>query len=151
MKSRRERGSGNMSDELIRFSVAMPSTLVEELDELTRRRGVHDNRSEVLRDLVREAIAQSKIESEPTSEVIGTLTIAYNHHKSDLSERLHDIQHDYCGSIVSTTHVHVDPHTCLEVIIIRGVNRVVRKISDKILGTRGVNLGRLVVTSTESV
>ena len=138
-----------MSDELTRFSVAMPSSLVEEFDTYVKRRGVSKNRSEVVRDLVRDAVQESKIDCDDDVEVMGTLTIVYNHHANDLSDKLHDIQHDYCGYIVSTTHVHVDAHTCLEVIIIRGDKRTVSIISDKILGTKGVDLGRLVVTSID--
>ncbi len=140
-----------MSEELTRFSVAMPSSLVGELDELSRQRGVQNNRSEFLRDLVREAITQNKLEDDLGVEVIGTLTIVYNHHSSDLSDKLHEIQHNYCSSIITTTHVHVDAHTCLEVIIIRGKNADVKDISNKIMGTKGVNLGRLVVTSIEEI
>lgn len=140
-----------MSEELTRFSVAMPTSLLEELEELSLRRGVSRNRSEVLRDLVREAVAQAKIEGDDTALVMGTLTIVYNHHSNDLSDKLHDIQHDYCNHIISTTHVHVDPHTCLEVIIIKGEKKTVTEIADKILGTKGVDLGRLVVTAINSI
>lgn len=135
-----------MNNDLTRFSVAMPSSLCAQLDDLVMRRGMNANRSEVIRDLVRDAIEENKV-SVPDTLVMGTLTITYNHHGSDLSEKLHDIQHDFCSNIISTTHVHVDAHTCLEVIILKGENEVVRLIADRILGTKGVNNGKLVLTS----
>lgn len=138
-----------MADELTRFSVAMPESLVQDFDDLVSRRGVSCNRSELVRDLVRDAVAESKIEGDPHSSVMGTLTIMYNHHASDLADRLHDVQHDYCDEIVSTVHVHVDAHTCLEVIILRGECELVQHIADRILGTRGVDLGKLVITSID--
>ena len=135
-----------VNNDLTRFSVAMPNSLCAQLDTLVARRGMSANRSEVIRDLVRDAIEESEV-SVPDTPVIGTLTITYNHHGSDLSEKLHDIQHDFCPNIISTTHVHVDAHTCLEVIILKGENEVVRLIADRILGTKGVNNGKLVLTA----
>ena len=82
------------------------------------------------------------------TEVMGTLTIVFNHHESDVQEALHNIQHGHFGLIVSTTHVHLDEETCLEVIILRGETTEVRLIADLILGTKGVKTGGLVVTTT---
>lgn len=137
-----------MKEDLARFSVAIQKDLLDELDMLVKRRGRGANRSEVIRDLVREAVEREILDS-PEASVIGTLTIMYNHHANDLTERLHDVQHDYCPNIVSTTHVHVDAHTCLEVIILRGKNETVQQIANRILGTKGVRHGKLVVTSVE--
>ena len=137
-----------MKEDLARFSVAIQKDLLDELDMLVKRRGRGANRSEVIRDLVREAVEREILDS-PEASVIGTLTIMYNHHANDLTERLHDVQHDYCPNIVSTTHVHVDAHTCLEVIILRGKNETVQMIANRILGTKGVRHGKLVVTSVE--
>ena len=137
-----------MKEDLARFSVAIQKDLLDELDMLVKKRGGGANRSEVIRDLVREAVEREILDS-PEASVIGTLTIMYNHHANDLTERLHDVQHDYCPSIVSTTHVHVDAHTCLEVIILRGKNETVQMIANRILGTKGVRHGKLVVTSVE--
>lgn len=137
-----------MENDLARFSVAIQKDLLDELDKLVKKRGQGANRSEVIRDLVRDAVEKEALDF-PDASVMGTLTIMYNHHANDLSERLHDIQHDYCPNIVSTTHVHVDAHTCLEVIILRGKNETVQLISNRILGTKGVRHGKLVVTSVE--
>ena len=136
-----------MSSELVRFSVAMPEDLLMSFDAFVARRGLAKNRSEVVRDLVRDALVNDAIEL-PGTEVMGTLTIVFNHHASDVQEKLHTIQHSRFGMIVSTTHVHLDEDTCLEVIILRGETTDVRDISDQILGTKGVRNGGLVITTT---
>lgn len=139
-----------MSNELTRFSVAMPEGLLAKFDDLVARRGLAKNRSEVIRDLVREALVDEDC-NKPGEEVMGSLTIVYDHHASDLQDKLHGIQHDYFGNIVATTHVHVDHHTCLEVIILRGESQLVRNLADCILGVKGVKNGHLVLTSAHVV
>lgn len=136
-----------MSSELVRFSVAMPEDLLMSFDEFVARRGLAKNRSEVVRDLVRDALIREEAEM-PGNEVMGTLTIVFNHHSSDIQEKLHHIQHAHYGMIVSTTHVHLDEDNCLEVIILRGESTDVRIVADMILGTKGVKNGGLVVTTT---
>ena len=133
--------------ELVRFSVAMPEELLMRFDSLVARRGVAKNRSEVVRDLVREALIEEEAGTVGT-EVMGTLTIVFDHHASDVQETLHNIQHSNYGLVVSTTHVHLDERNCLEVIILRGETFSVREVADRILGTKGVKNGGLVVTTT---
>ena len=98
-----------MSNDLMRFSVAMPEELLVRFDQLVARRGLAKNRSEVVRDLVRDALVEDEC-STPGMEVVGTLTIVFDHHASDLQEKLHAIQHDYFESIISSMHVHLDAH-----------------------------------------
>ena len=136
-----------MSNELARFSVAMPEDLLMRFDGFVARRGLAKNRSEVFRDLVREALIAEEAEL-PGTEVMGTLTIVFNHHSHDVQEKLHHIQHAHYTEVVSTTHVHLDADNCLEVIILRGEATDVRDIADVILGTKGVKNGGLVVTTT---
>ena len=136
-----------MSNELARFSVAMPEDLLVRFDGFVARRGLAKNRSEVVRDLVREALIAEEAEL-PGTEVMGTLTIVFNHHSHDVQEKLHHIQHAHYTEVVSTTHVHLDEDNCLEVIILRGEATDVRDIADVILGTKGVKNGGLVVTTT---
>ena len=104
-----------MSNDLVRFSVAMPEGLLMEFDQLVARRGLAKNRSEVVRDLVRDALVEEECAT-PGGLVMGTLTIIYDHHSNDLQEKLHAIQHDYFDTIISTMHVHVDEHMCLEAV-----------------------------------
>jgi CopG family nickel-responsive transcriptional regulator len=136
-----------MSNDLMRFSVAMPEQLLMQFDQLVARRGLAKNRSEVIRDLVREALVEDEC-AEMGREVMGTLTIVYNHHATDLESKLHDIQHRFLGSVVSSMHVHLDPDNCLEVIVLRGEAGDVRDIANMLLGIRGVKNGKLVTTTT---
>ena len=136
-----------MSSDLVRFSVAMPENLLMRFDSLVARRGLAKNRSEVVRDLVRDALIADEA-AIPGTEVMGTLTIVFDHHASDVQEKLHHIQHTHLGLIVSATHVHLDEDNCLEAIILRGEAMDVRAISDMILGTKGVKNGGLVITTT---
>ena len=136
-----------MSSDLVRFSIAMPVDLLVQFDALVARRGLAKNRSEVVRDLVRDALI-SEESSIPGTEVMGTLTIVFNHHASDVQEKLHEVQHHNVGLIVSTTPVHLDEDNCLEVIILRGETTDVHAIADRILGTKGVKNGGLIVTTT---
>ena len=135
-----------MGNDLMRFSVAMPEDLLVRFDQLVARRGLAKNRSEVVRDLVRDALV-SDASGIPGTEVLGTLTIAYDHHASDVQEKLHHIQHEFFDSIVASMHVHIDEDACLEVIVLRGETTLVQQISNLILGTKGVKNGRLVLTA----
>ena len=131
--------------ELVRFSIAMPEELLMRFDSLVARRGIAKNRSEVVRDLVRDALVQEDSGVAGT-EVMGTLTIVYDHHAGDVKETLHQIQHMHYDMVVSTTHVHVDENMCLEVIIMRGETTDVHMVADMIRGAKGVKHGGLVVT-----
>lgn len=135
-----------MAQDLMRFSVAMPEELLIRFDQLVARRGLAKNRSEVVRDLVRDALVEDECAT-PGVEVVGTLTIAFDHHASDLQEKLHNIQHTYFDYIISSMHVHLDQDNCLEVIVLRGETGVVQEIANLILGTKGVRNGRLVTTT----
>jgi len=136
-----------MRNELMRFSVAMPEDLLVKFDRLVARRGLAKNRSEVVRDLVRDALVDDECAT-PGRIVMGTLTIVYDHHSHDLQEKLHHIQHDYLDMLVSTVHVHIDHDNCLEVIILKGETGEVQDVANLILGTKGVKTGKLVTTTT---
>lgn len=147
MRTVARKGLFQMANELMRFSVAMPEDLLIEFDQLVAQRGLAKNRSEVVRDLVRDALVENEC-STPGKEVVGTLTIVFNHHANDLQEKLDTIQHEYFENIISSMHVHLDPHNCLEVIVMRGETGLIQGVSNLILGTKGVKNGRLVLTST---
>ena len=125
----------------------MPENLLMQFDQLVAKRGLSKNRSEVIRDLVREALVEEECVV-LGNEVMGTLTIVYNHHTTDLQSKLHDIQHRYLDAIISSMHVHLDPENCLEVIVLRGESGDVRDIANILLGVRGVKNGKLVMTTT---
>lgn len=138
-----------MAQDLMRFSVAMPEDLLIEFDHLVARRGLAKNRSEVIRDLVRDALVESQCAT-PGRIVMGTLTIVYNHHSSDLQQKLHHIQHRYLGTIVTSMHIHMDEDNCMEVIVLKDETGTVQDVANMILGTKGVKTGKLVMTTTGS-
>jgi CopG family transcriptional regulator, nickel-responsive regulator len=133
--------------ELVRFGVAMDEELLQRFDDLVARRGVGTNRSETIRDLVRDALVDAEWE-ESAEEIVGTITMVFDHHANDLSERLDTIQHRHHDKVVSTLHVHLDAHNCLEVLVVRGNSDDIRDIADSLLGTKGVKHGKLVTTTT---
>ena len=136
-----------MMNELQRFSVAIPEDLLIQFDNLVARRGLAKNRSEVIRDLIREALVGEEWD-DPEQEIVGTLTIVFTHHASDLQSKLDQVQHAHHDKIISAMHVHLDAHNCLEVIVMRGRSADVRSIAEVILGVKGVKHGRLTATTT---
>lgn len=133
--------------ELLRFGVAMDEDLLDRFDTLVSRRGIASNRSEAIRALVRDALVEAEWEVS-SEEIVGTVTMVFDHHANDLSERLDAIQHAHHDKVVSTLHVHLDAHNCLEVLVVRGASGDVRAIADSLLGTKGVKHGKLVTTTT---
>lgn len=130
---------------LERFGVSMDGDLLAQFDARLAARG-YRTRSEALRDLVRQELVQGAWE-QPKAWVFGTVTILYNHHAHGLAEALADLQHDHHASVVCTTHVHVDAHHCLEVIVIKGPSAQVRRIADRLIATKGVQHGQLVCSA----
>jgi CopG family nickel-responsive transcriptional regulator len=135
-----------MSD-LVRFSVAIPEDLLMQFDNLVARRGLAKNRSEVIRDLIRDALVDEEWD-DPLQEIVGTLAIVFNHHASDLQNKLDQIQHAHHEKIISAMHIHLDAHNCLETIVLRGRSDDIRAIAESILGVKGVKHGRLITTTT---
>jgi len=131
---------------LLRFGVSIEKTLLSEFDGLIRKKG-YANRSDAIRALIRSQLLEMRTKDDPDLEVIGTITLVYDHGSADLPSRLTDIQHRSHRSIVSTLHVHFDQHDCLEVLVVRGPQGEVRAISDSLIGTRGVRQGTLVINA----
>lgn len=130
-----------------RFGVSMDGDLLAAFDQRIEQAG-YSNRSEAIRDLVRDYLVEQRIQS-PDAHVIGTVTIMYDHHSRLLGERLTDLQHDHHGAIRCTTHVHLDAHNCVEVIVLSGTSAQVREIAEGLISTRGVQHGRLVMTAPQ--
>jgi CopG family transcriptional regulator, nickel-responsive regulator len=134
-----------MSD-LSRIGVAIDSALLKKFDRLIEQRG-YTNRSEAFRDLIRDELVEKTWES-PEAQVVGTVTLVYDHHVRMLSEKLTDIQHHHHRHILSTLHVHLDHDNCLEVLVVQGKSAAVRKIADVLISTKGVKHGRLTITTS---
>lgn len=123
--------------ELVRFGVAIEDTLLEQIDALVKLRGV--TRSELLRDLARAEVTRAKIAQGVPA--VASLTLVYDHHVRDLTERLTALQHELGEQVISSLHVHLDAARCLEVIIMRGRSDELSRIADRLLGIRGVTHG----------
>lgn len=131
---------------LARFGVSIDGKLLARFDKLISEKG-YVNRSEAIRDLIRDTLLAQQVEN-PDAEAFGTLTMIYNHHHGDITDRLNHLQHDYYRNIVSTTHIHLDEHNCLEVIILRGGAGLIKSLSEMILSTKNVRHGKFVIAST---
>ncbi len=130
---------------LTRFGVSMENDLLKKFDLLIEKKG-YSNRSEAIRDLVREKFVEENV-TDDNQIVFGILTTVYDHHQRELDEKLTEFQHDNYKSIISTTHLHLNHHDCLEVIILKDKAGKVKKISDKLISFKGVKHGKLVLTS----
>ena len=134
-----------MSD-LLRFGVSIEDNLLESFDRLIAERG-YVNRSEALRDLIRDALVQARLENTPKSvQVLGSLTLVYDHHAHDLADQMSALQHDSHDLVVSVTHVHVNHDDCMEVILLRGQAGRVRQLANGLLSLKGVKHGKLFIT-----
>jgi CopG family transcriptional regulator, nickel-responsive regulator len=131
--------------QLIRFGVSMEKDLLCEFDSLCSAKG-YENRSEAIRDMVRNLLIENKLKEENT-EGVGTLTLVYNHHQRELEEKLTEYQHHHLNEIISSVHIHLTAHLCLEVLLLRGKAKEIKKVADGLIATKGVQHGKLVMTA----
>ena len=132
--------------EVIRFGVSIDEKLLDQFDKLIDLKR-YTNRSEAIRDLIRASLVEARTEN-GDEEMIGTVTLVYDHHVHDLAEKLNEQQHANNDKIISSLHVHLDAHNCLEVLVARGKACDVKRIADELIGVKGVKHGKLVMTST---
>jgi CopG family nickel-responsive transcriptional regulator len=125
-----------------RFTVSLPGALMQTLDRLRSGRA-YSNRSEFVRDLLRAELVKEEWQ-EQTGETVGVLVLVYDHDTRALADKLTDIQHEHHGAITAALHVHLDAHTCLEVIPLRGAAKRIRQIANRLLSIKGVRYGQLV-------
>jgi CopG family nickel-responsive transcriptional regulator len=133
------------SDPLIRFGVSMEKSLLMEFDLLCEEKG-YATRSEAIRDMIRNLLVEKQLGNENT-EAVGTLTLVYNHHQRELEEKLTEYQHQHLHSIISTVHIHLTHHLCLEVMLLKGKAKEIKRIADALIATKGVKHGKLVLTA----
>lgn len=134
--------------EVVRFSVSTDERLLERYDALIADKG-YVNRSEAIRDLIRNALVEDAL-ADANAQAVGTVTLVYDHHFSDLGDKLTEHQHTHHESIVSTLHIHLDHHNCLEVVILRGTAGEIKRLADSLIGTKGVKHGRFVATAADA-
>ncbi len=129
-----------------RFSVSAEKSLMRQFDQLRRAQG-YKNRSLAVADMMRDRLVEHR-RTDGNYDAAGTVTLVYDHHKSHTQETLTALQHDFTGMIVSTLHVHLDHNNCLEVIVLKSKAADIKKLADRLIGTKGVKHGKLSLTST---
>ncbi|MFP4034595.1 MAG: nickel-responsive transcriptional regulator NikR [Desulfovermiculus sp.] len=132
--------------ETIRFGVSLDSDLLARFDKICEER-CYQTRSEAIRDLIRKELVHKEWENQ-NQEVTGTLTLVYNHHQSDLAQKMTEIQHQALDIIITSLHVHIDAHNCMEVLVLRGPVRDVRSVAQRLTSTRGIKHGKLSLSTT---
>ncbi|ARO87685.1 nickel-responsive transcriptional regulator NikR [Nitrosospira lacus] len=131
-----------------RLTISLDNQLSEQFDELMHARG-YTNRSEAMRDLIREKLEAERLKEWNEGYCVGTLSYIYDHHESDLARRITSAQHNHHDLTLSSMHVHMDHDNCLEVIILRGPTPSVRNFANLVMATRGVRHGKLHLVPVE--
>jgi len=134
-------------ENITRFGVSIEPDLLKKFDKMIRKEG-YTNRSEAIRDLIRKNLVNEKIQNH-NAEAIGTLTMIYDHHTGNLTNKLLDLQHHHHKEILTTTHIHVDHENCLEVLVLKGKVGNIEKLSDNIKSLKGIKHGELVITESK--
>ncbi len=131
---------------LQRFGISIEEDLLKRFDEEIVKKG-YQNRSEAIRDLIRNHLVELEWEDDK-EEVAGTITLVYDHHTRGLTDLLTELQHSYHQLILSTMHVHLDHHNCLEILVIKGKVKEAKEVANQLVSVKGVLHGKLTVTST---
>ena len=132
-----------MVEKITRFGVSIEPELLKKFDRIIKKKG-YSNRSEAIRDIVRENIL--KVDTLNLNlDAVGTLTMIYDHHEGTLTNKLLNLQHNHFNEILSTTHIHIDHHNCLEVLVLKGKTGNIKKLADNIKALKGIKHGELVI------
>ncbi len=132
----------------VRFGVSLSLQLLDDFDALIRRKG-YDNRSEAVRDLIRDKLVEEQWET-PEGEAFAVACLVYDHHTMSLPTRLTEMQHDSLAQVVGSFHVHIDAHNCLEIVVMHGKGGELRALGDRMKSLKGVKFGRLVLGTSGS-
>ncbi len=132
--------------EIVRFGVSMEKKLLQDFDKLISKKG-YTNRSEAVRDLIRNYLVEEEWRT-GKKEMVGTITLVYDHHKRGLTDTLTDLQHHAHGLVISTMHLHLDEKNCLEILAVKGAANKIKAFADRLMSTPGVKHGKLTMTTT---
>lgn len=132
--------------ETVRFGISIDGQLLSNFDDLIEAKG-YDNRSEAIRDLIRNSLVEEQWHGKD-EETVGTVTLVYDHHTRELADKLTEHQHSHHKAIISALHIHLDAHHCLEVVVLKGKNREIKRLADELISTKGIKHGKLVTTTT---
>ncbi len=131
-----------------RFTMSLEDDLAKEFDEYIRKKS-YSNRSEAMRDLIRDVLEKERLEQSPTGNCIAALSYVYNHHESELASRVTSTHHHHHDLTLATMHVHLDHDNCLETVILKGRISEVKAFADSIKAVRGVRHGNLHIVAVE--
>ncbi len=132
-----------------RVGVSLEKELLGAFDELISSKG-YQSRSEAIRDLIRQQLSSSRLQNDKT-DAVAAVVLVYDHHATALMERLTELQHSHFLKTISSLHVHLDHHDCLEVIVLRGKVGEINKMGEKLISIKGVKLGRINLLATEGL
>lgn len=135
-------------DRVERIGVSLDKNLLLMFDKLIARQG-YQNRSEAIRDLIRQQLSGEKLQH-PKAKAVGAVFLVYDHDSTKLMQKLTDLQHSHILQTISSMHIHLDEHSCLEVIVLRGQVGEINKMADSLLSMKGVKLGQTNLLTTES-
>ena len=133
-------------EQVARFGVSLQPSLLRDLDRMARKKGFQ-SRSLAISEMIRGQLVEDYNDL-GDSEVVGTVTLVYDHHRPQVQKMLTSVQHKHLHSIVSTLHVHLDHNNCLEVLVVRGRASLVRNVADHLIATKGIKHGKLTLTTT---
>jgi CopG family nickel-responsive transcriptional regulator len=135
-------------EQIERIGVSLDKKLLSKFDKLIAKKG-YPNRSEAIRDLIRRQLSSDRL-SDPKATAVGAVFLVYDHHATMVPQKLIELQHSHLLHAISSLHVHLDAHDCLEVIVLRGQVGQINKMADTLLSMKGVKLGRTNLLATES-
>ena len=132
-----------------RIGVSLDKPLLEKFDKLVAHKG-YQSRSEAIRDLVRQQISSEQLE-DPSVNAVAAVCLVYDHHASNLMKKLTALQHSHILQVISSLHIHLDQHDCMEVVVLKGRIGQIRKVADSIISQKGVKLGKINLVPTEMI
>jgi len=132
-------------EKVTRFGVSIKPDLLKKFDKTIKKKG-YTNRSEAVRDLIRKKIITEEI-FDPEFQSIGTLTMIYDHHEGNLTDKLLNLQHKHTDEILVTTHIHIDHNSCLEILVLKGKVKKIQKLAENIKAIKGIKHGEVVITN----
>jgi len=130
-----------------RIGISLEDDLLSEFDDLISKGG-YTNRSEAIRDLIREKLTAQKLEK-PNTTAIAAIFVVYDHHQAKLAQKLIQLQHSHLIHAISSIHIHITHHNCLEVILLKGKIKEIQKLGDNIVSLKGVKLGKVNIIAAD--
>jgi CopG family nickel-responsive transcriptional regulator len=130
-----------------RIGISLETDLLEKFDELIDNQG-YQNRSEAVRDLIRGRLAEQQL-SDPKAEAVAGVFVVYDHHHPQVTQKLTKLQHNELLKTISSMHIHLGHHDCLEVILLKGNIKEIRKLAESIVSLKGVKLGKVNFVATD--